>query len=398
MLARQFAQTHPPLQKVQDHLLFEFQTEPPMPCHSQLSSKPARPVQSSAAYLSNFRGSLQSGLFVFGPLMDERTPARMRVGVIGSPGGISRYHEWLAAATQYIPAVDDSSPHHMAFPGFESVFKTPWPSLPVIELPVPGSEISNRIRIADRHKAIFETVSLFEGPISRNIREDDLGIDVWFVVIPDEVLRFGRPLSRLTSSERIPVPDALGLRYAQRLFREPSLFFEDMQKAQVYRYELNFHHQLKARLISARAVIQVVRESSLGFRPEGDQERPRRLQDPATMAWNLCTTGFFKAGGRPWKLAEVRNGVCYVGLVFKKNTVDPSSGNACCGAQMFFDSGDGLVFKGAMGPWYSTATKEFHLSSQEAKRLIATVVKSYEEIHGDPPKELLACTPISRQL
>jgi hypothetical protein len=181
----------------------------------------------------------------------------------------------------------------MAFPGFESVFKTPWPSLPVIELPVPGSEISNRIRIADRHKAIFETVSLFEGPISRNIREDDLGIDVWFVVIPDEVLRFGRPLSRLTSSERIPVPDALGLRYAQRLFREPSLFFEDMQKAQVYRYELNFHHQLKARLISARAVIQVVRESSLGFRPEGDQERPRRLQDPATMAWNLCTTGFF---------------------------------------------------------------------------------------------------------
>jgi hypothetical protein len=55
---------------------------------------------------------------------------------------------------------------------------------------------------------------------------------------------------------------------------------------------------------------------------------------------------------------------------------------------MFLDSGDGLVFKGAMGPWYSSATKEFHLSSQEAKRLIETVVRSYEEIHGRSPREL----------
>jgi hypothetical protein len=59
-LARQFAQTHPPLQKVQDHLLFALQTELPRPCHSPLSSKPARPLQSSAPYLSNFCGALQS--------------------------------------------------------------------------------------------------------------------------------------------------------------------------------------------------------------------------------------------------------------------------------------------------------------------------------------------------
>ena len=166
-----------------------------------------------------------------------------------------------------------------------------------------------------------------------------------------------------------------------------SLFPDDMQKALVYRYELNFHHQLKARLIGPKAVVQIVRESSLTFK-SNDERESRRLQDPATLSWNLCTTAFFKAGGRPWKLAEVRTGVCYVGLVFKKNTIDPASGNACCGAQMFLDSGDGLVFKGAMGPWYSSDTKEFHLSAQEAKRLMETVVKSYKELHGGPPKEL----------
>ena len=27
---------------------------------------------------------------------------------------------------------------------------------------------------------------------------------------------------------------------------------------------------------------------------------------------------YYKAGGRPWQLADVRPGVCYVGLVYKR--------------------------------------------------------------------------------
>jgi hypothetical protein len=55
---------------------------------------------------------------------------------------------------------------------------------------------------------------------------------------------------------------------------------------------------------------------------------------------------------------------------------------------MFLDSGDGLVFKGAVGDWFSTETKEFHLPASEAKSLIETVVRSYQAIHGFPPGEL----------
>lgn len=279
-----------------------------------------------------------------------------------------------------------NSPHHLAFPGFEAVFKTPWPIKPVLEIPVSANEISRRIRIADRHRAIYETVSLFDEPIRRRLREDDAEVDVWFVVIPDDVWRLGRPLSRLQAAERVEVAVEMNARFAQRLSREPSMFPEDMEAAKFYQFEVNFHHQLKARLIDTKAVVQVVRESSLG---SGEADEPiRRLQGPATIAWNLCTTAFFKAGGRPWKLAHVRDGVCYVGLVFKKNTLDPEAGNACCGAQMFLNSGDGLVFKGAVGPWYSEETREFHLRTEDAKSLIAMVVKSYTELLGAPPAEL----------
>ena len=329
----------------------------------------------------------RNGLFLFGPLLDNRTPSQIRAGVIGTPRGVSMYRRWIEQANRFIPAANAASRHQFPFPGFEAAFKTRWPVSSAVEIAISPTEISNTIRLSDRYQAIYRTVSLFAQPIRNRLRDDDVQVDVWFVIIPDEVWKYGRPLSRINRDEAIYSGPALGPRVARRLFREPSLFQEEMDAAEVYRYELNFHHQLKARLIRTRAVIQVVRESSLNF--EQDQEiSTRRLQDPATLAWNLCTTAFFKAGGRPWKLAGVRDGVCYVGLVFKINPVDPGSGNACCGAQLFLDSGDGLVFKGAMGPWYSQETKEFHLPGAEARKLMERVVRSYFDENGKEPEEL----------
>ena len=34
----------------------------------------------------------------------------------------------------------------------------------------------------------------------------------------------------------------------------------------MYRYERNFHHQMKARLLDTKAVVQIVRETTLGPR------------------------------------------------------------------------------------------------------------------------------------
>jgi hypothetical protein len=329
----------------------------------------------------------RNGLFLFGPIVDARTPSQIRAGVIGTPRGVFLYKKWVEATGKFIPAASALAQHQFPFPGFEAAFRASWPASPVVEIAISPTEISNTIRLSDRYQAIYQTVSLFEQPIRDRLRDDDVQVDVWFVVIPDEVWRYGRPLSRISREEAIYSGPMLGERAARRLLREPSLFQEEMDAAELYRYELNFHHQLKARLIRTRAVIQVIRESSLNSGAESEFSS-RRMQDPATVAWNLCTTAFFKAGGRPWKLAQVRDGVCYVGLIFKINTVDRSAGNACCGAQLFLDSGDGLVFKGAMGPWYSRETGEFHLPEEEARKLMQRVVRSYVEEHRREPTEL----------
>jgi hypothetical protein len=80
----------------------------------------------------------------------------------------------------------------------------------------------------------------------------------------------------------------------------------------------------------------------------------------ARIAWNFSTTLYFKgARVQPWQLADVRPRVCYVGLVFKEDPSPKEQGDACCAAQMFLNSGNGVVFRGALGPWHSEKSREF---------------------------------------
>jgi hypothetical protein len=331
----------------------------------------------------------KDGLFLFGPLSDVRGPSELRVGVIGRKEGLARYHRWVESINGFIPAERADAAHHAAYPGFEAIFGCKWPTSPICTLTIPDDAIWENLYRSDKHEAIFNAVGLFVAEIARYLREEDANVDLWFVVIPEEVYTYGRPKSVVPKELQQVSSLRMTLKEAKILQKEPSLFEEDNEAAEIYKYEVHFHNQLKARLLEHMIVVQVARETSLTPKDfEKDGKPLRRLQDPASVAWNLTTTAYFKASGRPWKLADVREGVCYVGLVFKLDMTSLTAGNACCGAQMFLDSGDGLVFKGAVGPWYSDSTKEFHLPKEKAAKLIKMVVEAYRREHGIPPKEL----------
>jgi len=102
--------------------------------------------------------------------------------------------------------------------------------------------------------------------------------------------------------------------------------------------------------------------------------------------WNLSTALYYKAGGKPWRLNSAREGVCYIGIAFRRG--DEGGKTACCAAQMFLDSGDGIVFLGEFGPWYSPDEKQFHLTPDAATRLLSGVLKTYGDLDGKPLKEI----------
>lgn len=94
-----------------------------------------------------------------------------------------------------------------------------------------------------------------------------------------------------------------------------------------------------------------------------------------------------KAGGKPWRLANARDGVCYIGTAFRRTETKDSRSDSCA-AQMFLDSGDGIVFMGEYGPWYSPIDKQFHLAPAAAQKLLAGVLKTYNELQGKELKEI----------
>lgn len=335
----------------------------------------------------------KDGLSLYGPLPSVLNGGQLRIGVIATANGQRIYKKFAARIAKPIAPKKADDPNHTLFPGFQAVFGVEWPSDPVAFIEVDAAKLADAIRVQDRHQAIHKAVGLYSEAIADHLRDDsETPIDLWMAIVPEDVHKYCRPQSKVSKSEAVPPDMLLGKKAATRMLtNEPGLFEEENLSAEIYLYELDFHNQLKARLLEHKAAVQVVRETTLA--PEeflNSIGKPlRKLQDPATLAWNLATTAYFKAGGKPWQLANVRPGVCYVGVVFKQDASNPEPGMVCCGAQMFLDSGDGVVFKGTPGQFKTEKEDEFHLPEDKAKDLMSLVVEAYRKGHGgEAPREL----------
>ena len=279
--------------------------------------------------------------------------------------------------------------HTLPWPGFQAAFGARLGIDPLVAIPIAGSKIADALAKANRVDAIRSTVKLFEDAILEHLRTDERRPDVWIVVVPESVHRYGRPQS--VGPKDATASTLMSERAAKGILRDGSLFRDMAEEAQTYLFARNFHHQLKAQLLHKDAVLQVIRETTLDPLLETDPfGNPRRtVQERAKIAWNLSTTLYFKGARRqPWQLADVRPGLCYVGLVFKQDPSPVKGGEACCAAQMFLNSGNGIVFRGALGPWYSPGSREFHLDRNAAKDLVGQVIDAYKKEHGAAPEEL----------
>ena len=338
----------------------------------------------------------RDGLFLFGPIQDGPLVDVVRYGVIGSPGGVAHFRKWSSKIQAYIEAPlgrdDTVAAYNVPFPGFEQAFRARWPKEPHCTLATISSEkLSRALHVANRHEAVKLAVDLYVEELVADQNRNESPPEFWFVVVPEEVYRLGRPQSSVPVDQRVPGNVFITETRARRLEREPTLFGDEEKEAVVFKYAKDFRRQLKARLIKHKIVTQLVRETTLN--PEAflsEKGYPsRRVEDPATIAWKLGTAAYYKAGGRPWRLANVRPGVCYVGLVYKRVEDAINPGWACCAAQMFLSNGEGVVFRGALGPWYSPNSKQYHLSEEAAKGLLETVIAEYRRLHGEQyPAEL----------
>lgn len=331
----------------------------------------------------------RDGLLLYGPVDGGRP--RVKYGAIGTANGVARLEKWAEAVAGYIapparrPQARAVEPQHVPFPGFAQSYNTDWPVTSTAKITsIDHDALLRTLHIANRNEAIKAAVDMYVEPLVMEAARLEDPPNFWFVVIPEEVYELGRPQSRISARDRVEGHVRMTKMQAKRFSTEPTLFPSDKDEAEVYRYATHFRRQLKARLLEHKIVTQIVRETTLSpFDFLNSRGVPkRRIEDPATVAWKLTTSAYYKDGGKPWQLANVRPGVCYVGLAYKRLDPTGDDGFACCAAQMFLASGEGVVFRGALGPWFRADSKQFHLDTPAAKALLAVVIREYREKHG----------------
>lgn len=340
----------------------------------------------------------RDGLYLFGPVDAGTVPRSIRYGFIGTPQSFECFQEWASSVATYIPtppkgrASKENTPHHVSFPGFAEAFFSYWSAMPACAIrDLSEDDLRRKAHIGNRHEAIKELVDTYVDRLIAETKRLEDPPQFWYVVIPEFVYELGRPQSTVAKADRVEGKILLSEKQASKLAYQSSLFAQDEKDAEVYQYEKNFRRQLKARLLDHKIVTQIVRETTLApgrFLKAGTDQPKRSVEDPATIAWKLSTSSYYKSGGRPWQLAGVRPGVCYVGLVYKQQPSHEDQRYACCAAQMFLSDGEGVVFRGALGPWYNPETKQYHLDADAAYRLATTVIAEYRSQHGQEPVEL----------
>lgn len=321
----------------------------------------------------------RDGLLLFGPF-EDKISGKKNIGIIGPNKIRTEMKNYLEKIQR--PVINtDNAVARPNFPGIESIFGISINANSIAEIEVSETSIKTALNFTDSHQRVYKLVDLFVEKLREYTATEELPIDIWLIVIPEDVYRYCRPKSHIPiSSENIKASLTRKERTSQDRF-----LFEDMQKEHdllkiAYNFDVDFHNQLKARLLDLKIVTQIIRESKII-----DDESQRKFD--TVKAWNISTAIFYKLGALPWKLGDIREGVCYLGLVYKQIPFD-NKNNACCAAQMFLDSGDGMIFRGNVGPWWNPDTREFHLKKTDAKEIVTNTLESYKRKFGLYPKEV----------
>ena len=176
----------------------------------------------------------------------------------------------------------------------------------------------------DDYKRVFEVTGLYLGAI-RALARKDTAIDMTICVVPEIVYTNCRPLSKVShgTGKRLSPKEVKQRRQTTDLFGG--------YDSQQYDFSLDFRRQIKARAMECKMPIQIVRESTLNLSDEKPPWGQRVLTPLSDRAWNLSTALYYKSGRKPWKLPGARDGVCYVGIAFKRT--DENGRTACRAAE-----------------------------------------------------------------
>lgn len=327
----------------------------------------------------------KAGLALFGPFMAEgqmgSSLGAINVGLVGPRNAISLAESWLHEIMSPIVASSSDSILFPSFPGFESAFHSRIQLPKALREEVPQAEVDRVVRISDSRERVVEAADLYQSRLE-HIPSLQPRAAVVICAIPKEMEEYC-----WSSTGSKPTPDQRKTEKLRRRLREEGqLFLTDFDEEIAPVVEApargtNLRARIKASAMQSGVATQLLRETTLS----GD----RVVQPKGTLAWNFSVGLYFKAGGYPWRLAEIQENTCFVGISFyRERGWDPvTMGTAI--AQVFDKSGEGLILKGARVEWGKGGRRSPHLTEEAASNLVEKVLDAYEKRRGRLPERIV---------
>ncbi|MBN2571607.1 MAG: hypothetical protein JXA68_05725 [Ignavibacteriales bacterium] len=346
----------------------------------------------------------RDGLILFGPYEKWGTKFdynsySISAGVIGTLNELNKYKYFVQEIKKPIVStkrnkrglIVSNEIQRPSYPGFEAIFNIHWPENPDIFIEIKPLEIEYIFsQNKNRRIRTSKLVDLYLEKMIKASKGKDARINIWIVIVPKKIFDNCRIQKGYgTDFTKSTIEFFKNKEQGQfSLFTETEMYGEEL--SQYMDTSSDFHHLLKARANQQRidAPLQIIVEPKLEFR-DTESNIPYGNDMKAFMCWSLSTTIYYKLGKKPWKLADIRNGVCYLGLVFKKFQSKSNNNMVCSAAQLFLSDGDGTVFRGNNGLWIGENPNEHHLDEEESFNLLNLALDDYYENNNESyPKEL----------
>lgn len=320
-----------------------------------------------------------------GPV-DNKRMAEVRLGIVGAEADVAAARAWIDRLNGFLPAKEGNSRRYRDWPGAERVLGCRFVVEPLFLRPVDQARFDLARQRAEK-EGFEELLDLFDGKIAGLL--GDVQPDCIVVCLPPDIadLRITNP--GLTATER----RALEILRQEEEADQLALFAptpEELEAAEDLRTRADdllfrsFYRALKARQMThvGPVPLQVLRRDSID-RPDD------KGQSLATRAWNLSTTLYYKAGGLPWRPADLAPNICFVGVSFHHMKRGSDSLVYASVAQAFSTEVEPFALKGATIPKDQRRNKQPYLTQEQAQDLLEDVLTAYEARAGVLPSRVV---------
>jgi len=190
-----------------------------------------------------------------------------------------------------------------------------------------------------------------------------------------------------------PAPDIVMIPLSKRLVQEckdpgykvDRILYQRRSMAKTHQMTgaiFDFHHVLKVIAFGHTLTCQVLLPRTMNFEPG--------LQDPATVCWNFATAVYYKATGTPWKLAELDEKTCLVGISFYEEQSEQGASMRASMAHVYVKSGESQIIRGKPFRWESSDPwRQPNLSREQAKEILSDVLTLFKDQQQRTPSRVV---------